>query len=69
MNNIKTLWDKFNDWIDPKAGIHIFWLVPLLYGLHVIVETSEMLNNAFKCVKKPFQKRYIKELKKLAGIK
>jgi hypothetical protein len=69
MNNIKNLWNKFNNWIDPKVGVHIFWIVPVFWTLLVLDYFKDNLYNAFKRVKNLFQKHDIKNLKKLSGIK
>ena len=66
---IKNSWYKFNDWIDPKCGVHIFWIIPVFWFLIVLDFLSDKLYNAFKRVKNLFQKRDIKHLKKLSGIK
>ena len=62
-------WDKLNDWIDPKFGIHILWIFPLFWAWLVVDYITERVYNAFKRVKNLFQKRDIKDLKKLAGMK
>ena len=69
MNQFKNLWNKFNNWIDPKVGVHIFWIVPVFLTLLVLDYFKDNLYNAFKRVKNLFQKRDIKNLKKLSGIK
>ena len=66
---IKRLWCKFNDWIDPKFGVHILWMFPVFYIILVLEFFMDVLYNAFKRVKNLFQKRDIKDLKKLSGIK
>ena len=66
---IKQLWKNFNNWIDPKFGVHIFWIIPAFYIALVVDYSTEKLYNAFKRLKNLFQKRDIKNLKKLAGIK
>ena len=69
MKQFENLWNKFNDWIDPKFGIHIFWIIPVFWTLLVLDYFKDNLYNAFKRVKNLFQKRDIKHLKKLSGIK
>jgi hypothetical protein len=69
MNNIKTLWDKFNDWIDPKFGIHIVWVIPVFLLIALFDFLADKLHNSFNRVKNLFQKRDIKDLKKLSGMK
>lgn len=66
---IKQFWHDFNYWIDPKFGVHIGWMIPVFYIVLVVDYSSEKLYNAFKRVKQLFQKRDIKDLKKLSGIK
>lgn len=51
MNGIKNLWSKFNDWIDPKAGVHIFWIIPVFWTLLVLDYFKDNLYNAFNRVK------------------
>lgn len=67
--SIKNIWNKFNDWIDPKVGIHIFWIIPVFCILVTFDYLTSVLYNTFKRVKNLFQKRDIKDLKKLSGIK
>lgn len=62
-------WNDFNDWIDPKFGIHIFWIIPLFWILVFLDFFGDKLYNAFKRVKNLFQKRDIKDLKKLSWMK
>ena len=66
---IKKLWNDFNNWIDPKFGVHILWIFPLFYIILVFEFLIDMLYNTFKRIKNLVQKRDIKDLKKLSGIK
>lgn len=66
---IRELYEKIYYWFDPKFGPHILWIVPACYLYLIFDFIFDCCYNAYKRVKRLFQKRDIKELKKLSGIK
>lgn len=65
---MKDAWQKFNEWIDPKFGVHIFWIVPALL-LDTVYEKLTSWQHSVKIKKSLKDNPDINELSKLSGIK
>lgn len=68
---MKNAWQNFNDWIDPKFGVHVFWIVPAVLVLSVYDQLTNRFTNWHHRVKiKKILKDNldINELSKLSGI-
>lgn len=65
---MKNAWQKFNDWIDPKFGVHVFWIVPALL-LDTVYEQLTSWQHRVKIKKLLKDNPDINELSTLSGIK
>ena len=69
---MKNAWQKFNDWIDPKFGVHVFWIVPcfliieIAYQIAMQIHRWKQRRHINKILK---DNPDINELSKLSGIK
>jgi len=65
---MRNAWQKFNDWIDPKFGVHVFWIVPALLVSAVWDKLTDW-KHRIKINKILKENPDINELSKLSGIK
>jgi len=50
--SLKQRWINFNNWLDPRCGVHILWLMPVFYIIVVFEFFEEIV---FRFVKRKTQ--------------